>query len=406
MPDKKRILFVDDEPRVLDGIRRMLRPMHHEWEMLFAGGGQQALDTMVKEPFDVIVSDMRMPGMDGSELLKQVKERYPETARIALSGQTKKEDILRAVGPVHQFLSKPCDADTLKSTLIRALALRNLLAHDKLRGILSQMDSLPSIPALYNELVEELESPDASIKVVEEIISRDIGMSVKVLQLVNSAFFGVRYHISSPGQAVALLGLDTVKALVLSINVFAESGAITLKNFSLDRLWRHSMSVGGIAKRIAKAEGVDSKMVDHTFIGGLLHDVGKLVFAAKLPKEYAPVLALAAQNGTTIHEAEREVFGATHAELGAYLLGLWGFTDGIVEALAFHHDLGHSPLNEFSILTVVHVANALIYETSPNDSAGTVSEVDEAYLSQLGLAERLPLWREICQKAAQEEKGG
>jgi len=403
MPDKKRLLFVDDEPRVLDGIRRMLHSMREEWEISFAGSGREALDAAA-EGFDVIVSDMRMPGMDGSALLNEVRKRYPQTARIALSGQTKKEDILRAVGPVHQFLSKPCDAETLTSTISQALALRDLLADDRLRALLSQMDSLPVLPSLYDELLDELESPDASVNVVEGIVSHDIGMSAKILQLVNSAFFGVRQHISSPGQAVALLGLDAVKALVLSINVFSQFEGTRTKGLSLDAVWRHSMNVAGFAKRIVRAENVGTKTADHAFIAGLLHDAGKLVFAAKLPAEYAETLSLVTRDGTTLYEAERATLGATHAELGAYLLGLWGFSDPIVEAIAFHHEAARSPRREFSTLTAVHVANILDHETSTEGGIGAVSLLDKAYMADLGLAERLSEWNKVCRETLEEEK--
>ena len=165
------------------------------------------------------------------------------------------------------------------------------------------------------------------------------------------------------------------------------------------------MPSAGFAKRIAKAEATDPKTTDHTFIAGLLHDAGKLVLVARLPKEYASVLALATSNGRAIHEAERELLGATHAELGAYLLGLWGFSDGIVEALAFHHSPAMSPVKEFSILTAVHVANAVANEASPKSTVGAASEVDDAYLAELGLTERLPVWREICAEQIQEENG-
>jgi HD-like signal output (HDOD) protein/CheY-like chemotaxis protein len=404
MADKKRLLFVDDEPKVLDGIRRMLHSMHLEWDISCAGSGQEALDAAAAEPFDVIVSDMRMPGMDGSALLNELRKRYPQTARIALSGQTKKEDILRAVGPVNQFLSKPCDAETLTSTISQALALRDLLADDRLRGLLSQMDAMPVLPSLYDELLEELESPDASLKVVERIVSQDIGMSAKILQLVNSAFFGVRQHVASPGQAVALLGLDTVKSLVLSINVFSQFEGTRVKGFSLDALWRHSMNVAGFAKTIATAEKAGCKTADHAFIAGLLHDVGKLAFAAKLPAEYAETLALAMSHGTTLHEAERTTLQATHAELGAYLLGLWGFSDPIVEALVFHHEAAKCPVREFGTLTAVHVANVLEHETSTEGGTRAASRLDEAYVTDLGLAERLSDWKKVCREILEEEK--
>ena len=402
--DKKRLLFVDDEPKVLDGIRRMLHSTCKEWDISFARSGQEALDAAAAEPFDVIVSDMRMPGMDGLELLSKVRRQYPQTARIALSGQTQKEVILRAVGPVHQFLSKPCDAETFRSTISHALALRDRLAEDRLRGLLSQVESLPALPSLYDELLEELESPDASVKKVERIVSQDIGMTAKILQLVNSAFFGVRQHISGPGQAVALLGLDTVSALVLSINAFSQFKEGSVKGFSPNTLWNHSMTVAAYAKRIAKAENIGHRQADHAFIAGMLHDVGKLALAAQLSEEYTNVVDLALRDGSTFYEAERKILGATHAELGAYLLGLWGFSDPIVEALAFHHDVTACPAKAFGTVTAVHVANVLAHEASPGSTVGAAPSVDEAYVSELGMAERLPEWQSMCRETTQEEE--
>ncbi len=174
MPDKKRILFVDDEPRILSGLRRMLRPMRHEWEMSFAGGGQEALDFLSREPFDVIVTDIRMPGMDGVELLKEVRKQHPKIVRIGLSGSADREAIIGAVGLTHQYLAKPCDAETLKSTLTRACARSDLLADDRLKRLISQMGSLPSLPSLYHEMLEEVQSPNATINTVGKIISQDI----------------------------------------------------------------------------------------------------------------------------------------------------------------------------------------------------------------------------------------
>lgn len=403
MPDKKRVLFVDDEPRVLDGIRRMMHIMRKECDPFFAESGEAALEELSKGPVDVIISDMRMPGMDGAELLSEVKERHPKTVRIALSGQTEKGIIIRSVAPTHQFLAKPCSTDDLRSTLVRACALRDLLNSDQLQELLSQMEALPSLPSTYNELIKELQSPNTSIKNVERIISQDLGMTVKILQMVNSAFFGLRKHVSSPGQAVVLLGLDTIKALALSAGVFSQFDQFDLKGLSLETLWKHSMAVGGLAKQIAKTEVTEQEAVDYAFIGGMLHDVGKLVFAAKLPEEYKKVLALSNEKGIEATDAEREVIGTTHAEVGGFLLGLWGFSQSIVDALAYHHNPFGNISRKFSTLTAVHVANALVYETQTDKPSDNMSSVDENYLAELGLREKLPIWREICQEIGQKE---
>ncbi len=386
----KRVLFVDDEPNVLDGLRRMLRPLRSEWDMAFAPDGPTALTMMAEQPFDVVVTDMRMPGMDGAEVLTQVMERWPSAVRIVLSGQSDTETILRSVGPTHQFLAKPCDAETLRDTVQRACALRELLADQLLTEVAAEIDSLPSLPTLYLRIVEAVRHPDTSVAEVGRLIAGDLGMSAKVLQLVNSAFFGIRRHVASPQQAVALLGLDTIRALVLHGQVFKQFPRSVLKRFSLQALEHHCITVGAYARRLAQLESAPQRVVDNAFMAGLLHDVGKLLLAANLPDVYEEAMRLCDEEGCTPLEAEREVFGASHAEVGAYLLGLWGLADPIVEAVAFHHQPGRCLGRGFEPLTAVHVANAV-------ELAGAGEPpVDLEYLTRLGLAERLPDWLAAC----------
>ncbi len=393
--DKKRILFVDDEPNVLQALRRMLRPLRKEWDMSFVDSGEEALKAMAQQPCDVIVSDIRMPGMSGVELLEKVRDQYPGTARIALSGQADNEAIFASVGPVHQFLSKPCDAETLKVTVGRACALHQLLRAEKLRKLVAQTTALPSQPAVYNDLVKALQAPDVSLRVVQELIARDIGMTTKVLQLVNSAFFGIRQHISSVSQAVNLLGLDIIKALVISLRIFEQFDPQKLGGLSLDALFDHSMTVGAAAKQIARAEKTERPVADDGFMAGILHDVGKLIIAVRLPEEYKKMRLASAKSNMPLHVIEQKVLGATHAEAGAYLLGLWGLPNNIVEAVAFHHQPAHSMTKAFSSLTAVHAANALVHDADAENETDTPSLLDTSYVDALGLSHRLEDWRGI-----------
>jgi len=390
---QKRILFVDDEVNVLQGLRRMLNAMRHEWDMVFVESGQEALALLAQAPCDVIVSDMRMPGMDGTQLLTQVMKRFPLTVRIILSGYADSSIILKAVGPVHQYLAKPCDAATLQVTVARACALRSLLADPALQGLIAGMQTLPSLPTLYLEVLEAVQDPHGSLERVGDIMSRDISMTAKMLQLVNSAFFGLRRHVASPGEAVKLLGLDTIKALVLSVQIFSHFDHQQKGAFALDVLWQHSLATGTCAKRIAQEEQQDRHVVDHAFMAGLLHDIGKLVLAANLPDRYSAALVQAQAQGTAVWEAERALLGTTHAEVGAYLLGLWGLPDAIVEALAFHHCPSACPEQRFSPLTAVHIANALVHTEDSTEAGGMPATLDSAYVAQLGLSERLSTWR-------------
>ncbi|MCD6335600.1 MAG: HDOD domain-containing protein [Candidatus Latescibacteria bacterium] len=404
MPDNKRVLFVDDEPRILDGLRRMLRPMRHQWDMAFAGSGPDALDLLAREPFDAIVTDMRMPGMDGAQLLKEVIKRYPRMIRIALSGQTSSETMFQVSGMIHQYLSKPCDAKILKSALVNAWTVRDHLETVELRELISQIETLPSLPSLYHEIVESVQSNKSSSKEVGRIVSKDIGMTAKILKLVNSAFFGFPRHIANPVQAVVLLGLETIKNLILSIHIFSQFDQAELETLSLDALWSHSMAVGAFAKRIAKTESADQKSSDEAFIAGMLHDVGKLVLAANLPQKYGAMLALAAEEGIEQSEAEYRIFGASHGDVGAFLLEFWGLPDPLFVAAAFHHTPGKHSDKDFNTLTAVHVANVLEHEADP--AKAVAAAMDRSYLSGLGLTERIPVWRESCLKPIQEGTPG
>lgn len=398
----RRVLFVDDDPSVLAGLRRMLRPMRDEWEMEFVGSGAEALESIDRAPSDVVVTDMRMPGMSGAELLDEVRRRRPETVRIVLSGQSDRESTLRSLGPTHQYLSKPCDSEMLKRTVGRACRLRDLLRDPVLKSLVSGMDSLPSLPARCVELMDLIQSPDASAAKVGDVIAQDMGMTTKILQLVNSAFFGIPRHVSSPAQAVGLLGLETVKALVLSVQVFTQFQGAARSGLALESLWTHSGATGALAKGIAGKESCPRDEIDEAFLAGLLHDVGKLVIAVNLPDKHREVTELAKTDAVPLHSAEMVILGSTHAEVGAYLLGLWGLSDPIVEAVAFHHRPAESAAPEFRPLTAVHVADALEYEAVGAATANP--QVDTEHLTMIGRAERLPEWRALAGKTLQRSE--
>jgi len=392
---KTRVLFVDDEIRIIEGLRRSLRNMQQEWEMSFVGSGQEALDTLSQKPFDVVVSDMRMPGIDGAQLLAEVKKCFPQIARIILSGHSEQKFIMKSVPIAHQYLAKPCDVETLKSVVIRACKMRSLLADDSIKRIIADINTLPSLPPLYVELMEELQSPRVSIQRIASIVSKDIGMTAKILQLVNSAFFGLQQHVSSPFQAVTLLGIDTIRALVLSVHIFSHFDS-KISSIPLERIWNHSLLTGILAKAIAKEENQKQIVIEDSFTAGLLHDVGKLILSVYIPEQYHEVQERAKSGKISLCDSEKETFGVTHCEVGAYLTGLWGLPDPIVEALAFHHDPAACPLEEFSPLLALHVANAL--EQVQSDILEVRSQISRDYLSKLNMLPRLPIWEESCRK--------
>jgi HD-like signal output (HDOD) protein/CheY-like chemotaxis protein len=375
----------------------MLRSQRNEWSCAYAESGANALNLLTgSEPFDLIVSDMRMPGMDGAQLLQEVRKHYPNMVRIILSGQSDQHKIMNAVKPAHQFLAKPIQQDALLSVLKRALALQEVLADEALAKLLSEVESLPGLPDVYTKLMAEIESDESSLEVIGSIIEQDMGMTATILKVVNSAFFGIPRKIEKPAQAVSLLGLDVIKALVLSFQLFSSFDLRRIKFFSFDMLWRHSVATGGLAKLIAQEEGLDRWSVDNAFFAGMLHDVGKLPLAAFASEQYKHVLDQVRSEDRLLWEVEVEVLGTSHAEGGAYLMGLWGMPEAIISAIAFHHRPSRLPEDEFSPLTAVHAANIIEHELIVHNQNYARPQWDTEYLSRLGLENHIPLWTKVC----------
>ncbi|MBU0943136.1 MAG: HDOD domain-containing protein [Proteobacteria bacterium] len=400
--NKKKILFVDDEANILSGLKRMLHSMRKEFDFKFAESGKEALELMSDTTFDLVISDMRMPGMDGATLLTEIQKRHPYSIRIMLTGQADEESVLRTVGVAHQFLAKPCETEHLKEVLLRASALHDLISQDALKQIVSQLDTLPSVPEVYARLRKAMADPDISMADVAEIIEEDMAMSAKVLQLVNSAFFGLFQKVESPSRAVNLLGLDTVKNLVLGVGAFSEIKASSTV-FSVKKLWAHSMMVGTLAKKIAMSESDDKELIDNCFIAGLLHDIGKLVLLAQMGEKYEQAVLLAKERQVSLCTAEKEIFDTVHGDIGAYLMGLWGMPGAVVEAIGFHHRLEDYPNEKFNPAIAVHTANAFYYENRPDEITGAPHGIAMAHLQSLSLGDTIDHWRNLCAESFEQD---
>jgi putative nucleotidyltransferase with HDIG domain len=391
---KTRVLFVDDEPLILELFQLTVQAMNGEWETSFVGSGEKALRLMESQSFDLIVSDMRMPGMSGAHLLNEVMKRYPATSRIILSGYADREEVFRCVGAAHQFLAKPCERPTIEATLNRIRGLRERLRSEEIQKLVGKQDSLPSIPAVYFKIVEALQEPDCSIERIGEVVASDPALTAKILQLVNSAFFGFAREVSSASEAAMLLGIGTIRSLAFTLHLFSAFKAAESEAWSLDRVWKHSLRVGQWAKKIAHLEATDENLAEQAFTAGVLHDVGKLILADNLAETYLELVARASKENRPLIELEDEALGATHAEVGAYLLALWGLPAPLVEAVASHHEPGRTSGLAFSPLTAVHVANVLEQASQGSDSNAVLDRLDSLYLDRLGLGSRVQVWRE------------
>jgi putative nucleotidyltransferase with HDIG domain len=386
---KSRILFVDDEERVLNGLRRTLRGKIPLWEMEFAIGGPEALNILKQREFDVIVSDMRMPDMSGLELFQIIQEKYPQMIRIILSGHSDQEYLLRSTASTHQFLSKPCEIEVLDSAITRSTKLKRLLRNPQLVRSATQLKSIPSLPTVYREIQQALQKETVSLNEIGGIVEKDPGMSTKILQLVNSSFFGIAKHVSSPAQAVSLLGIEITRSLVLSLHLFDQIRGGSALPGLINQIWNHSTTVAKMAKKIARQLNFDPYDIDYAFMAGLLHDIGQAIFATEAPRVYMDLVDRTRQEDQYLWKLEAETFRTTHAEIGAYLMGLWGLKDTIIEAIAFHHAPSASGQTTRTALCALYIADVLDAELEPEQMIGRPTQFDMEYLARLGLEKQI-----------------
>lgn len=346
---KQRILFVDDDLSILAGLQNLLYKDRRRWDMTFAASGELALEKVYAQPFDVVVCDMRMPGMDGATVLNRVKDASPSTARIMLSGHAEREAIVRALPALHQLLAKPCDATTLRSTIERSLESEAAMRDSKVRGVIGKIDKLPSAPAVYAALSAAMSTSATTLDELAAIVARDPGLSAKVLQLVNSAYFGSGQKTSSITEAVALLGTEQLRYIGITAPVFTALPEDPCAGFGLAA---RQEAAAKIARRVREA--VPSDVAEQAYSGALLHDVGSVVLAVGFPGEYERVLAA---GDPDIIGLENATFGTNHAEVGACLLGLWGLPGPIVDIVRYHHRWEEAPPESRAVVRAVNAAH-------------------------------------------------
>ncbi len=380
---KKRILFVDDEPAILAGLQNLLYKDRRRWDMTFALSGEIALEKFLTQGFDVVVSDMRMPGMDGATLLNRIKEASPSTARIMLSGHAEREAIVRALPALHQLLAKPCDAATLRATIERSLEGEATMHDARVRAVIGKIDKLPSPPLVFERLSELMSSADSTLDEIAAVVADDPSLSAKVLQLVNSAYFGSGQRTSSIADAVSLLGTEQLRYIGVTASVFSSLTEDPLPELSLRELQEHAVSTGTLARRL-----MPGALAQEAFAGGLLHDVGRVVLAVGFPAEYREIVLSMTAAPADLAQLELAAFGATHAEVGACLLGLWGLPAAILDVVRYHDRPGDAPETSWVLASAVHVAEAM--------AEGSCGRLDLASIDKAGCTHLLEGWRQLA----------
>ena len=356
------------------------------WAVSTVHSSSEALALLDRSPYDLVIASMQMPGMSGLDLLRATMVRHPHTVRVLLLDQPEPAMMLGAVGIAHQYLVKPCAPDDLLATVCRLLALDQFFTSGPLRRVVARIQQLPSPPTVYFRLMQELANPNSSTDSVGEIICQDASVTAKLLQLANSAFFALPEPVVSVPEAVQVMGFNLVKSLSLSLGLYASLNADAAGELNSDRLYLHSLATGLLAQKILTDEGADPATVDAAFTAGVLHDTGKLVLATALPDMYRRAAQLAAD----------ELIPQWQAEVGAYLLGLWGLPPAIVEAVAWHHQPRHRDPPVLGALAAVHIADFLQSQHMPSSRLPLVVQIDEPYVQALQLLERIGHWEEVA----------
>lgn len=394
-----KILFVNDSAQA-QNLQSMLENMKELWDMRFVEAEADIWNALANDNYDVLVFDLKTPEINGIELLHEVSVRYPQLVRVIIAGPSDQELVLRAIRSNHQIITQPFNPLSLKGLIDRSCKLREILHNEELKHFVARVSHLPSLPSLYQQIVDEMQSPKVSVKRVADLIAQDVTMTAKILQLVNSAFFSLPQKIISPHQAAVLLGIDILKGLVLHVHIFSSFQLDSrIKNFSIQGLAKHSLLVGKLAQEIVLAETNIRDMEENALIAGLLHDIGKLILLQD-PERYNQVVTHSRARNCSHYHAEYEIMGASHAEVGAYLLDLWGIPEPVVHAIAFHHNPNKSMEKVFSVLTAVHVANALVCCKQLNSNE--FPELDLFYLLSIHKKEEISKWIEIYHRVKSE----
>ena len=396
-----KILLVDDEPQILRGVSRIIGCEQDEWEVDTADSGKDALDLLQAESdFDVVISDMQMPGMNGAQLLGEIGKLYPNILRIVLSGQADRDSVLSAIKPMHQYLSKPCEGSKLIEVISRAYIFQETIRSAEVLDAIGRANGIPTFPDIINRINSELESETSTSKSVSRIVAEDPILSARVFQLANSSIFSMRNVVSSIEKAVSVIGVDMIKSLAMS-QVVVDENKKTENVLSTKSLFDHSFQVAVVAKSLASQSSLSLDDGNQIFSAGLLHDVGKILLLNSFPEKYKTAMDTAKSRSIELADAEMEMFDATHQGVGGYMLSLWGLPANVIEAVASHHSFAECAKIEGSVASYVFAANWIVNDRSEDDLNKRV-EASDASDNARRFADQINAWQESIKKGTED----
>jgi HD-like signal output (HDOD) protein len=388
---------VDDQEALLDVTVMSLRCMNKEWEVSGFNDPQAALEaTKAHEP-DAVLSDQMMPGMEGSKLLEGIRSVSPHTIRFIMSGYVAL-DKLTLITSAHQYIAKPFEAKKLKEMMQRSFAAQERIFNQGLQTVATSIRSIPSLPQAHHSLLKELEDNRTGNSTIARLIGDDPGLSIKVLQLANSALFGPGYTVSNLDDAVNCLGTEMLSAIVLSQSVFKHYELLRSKEIDLQKVWGHCWETACIAQRLCRERKLPFHMGEEAFLAGLLHEVGRFLLFDNFPDQFQIACDNARHEHISLAASMKQVLQTTPAQMSAYVLELWGLPDGVINSIGLLDNPGAETTGKFSMTTALYVAKHIAAQRFPADSF-TQEEWNKEYLEAMGCADDVAEWEKSATHA-------
>ena len=395
---KAKILFIDDHENILQGLRLSLRSMRAEWDMAFAPSGAEGLEMFDRIWPDVVVTDMRMPDIDGTQVLRDIQRRKPDVGKIILSGYSDKDTVIRNLQLANGYLSKPCRTQDLVAAIRNTLRSNDIILNSEIRNSIAEIETIPACPDVFERLLGELESGNANPEAIGEIITQDIALSTNILRIINCEFFNFPRQAGTIEHAVRILGPQALRNIIMTSRLFEETSDCDQADISVKMLWEHCLRVARFATVIAADSGLSETDRNDTVIAAMFHDIGKFVLASKMRPRFAEVLAMVRKDSCRVDVAERCVLGASHAEVGAYLLARWGFSHAQTGILRSHHDEAVMASREVTPQMVLFVADCLDHELVRIQDRFPRHTLDFTAGFPEHARRRIADWRALCQR--------
>lgn len=359
---KTNVLIVDKENKINNVLASRANELNEVYNFHLVEDASKVFEAINKSEIEIVVSNLSLDDRNEIETLTKIKDEYPHIFIVVIASAENKLSVNDIYRFAHQILSEPCNYDGLISSFARRDRMVKYLHDGKLMGLINKVSDLPTIPETYLRLEDELKNDNMSLQRISSILSEDLSFTVKILHIVNSPFFGLKYKINNVLQAVSLLGVNIIKSLVLYHHTFSISPIGPKHRKYFEELWVHSNKVGRYAEQILfDTTNNEIEMMEEAYIAGLLHDIGKVVMLSVngYPDN---IFSMVEAKNLRYTNAEYNIYGTSHSEIGAYFLTLWGLPERTANAVYSHNNPSMVDFNKFTVENAVFIANLLAHD--------------------------------------------